>query len=553
MKQKIIFILAFFLCIVTFAQENKFNVLVHNRTHLKTREEYSKKVLFPIKDKQIKDITLDFSLNCPEHKCSDWDYSINILLRKVQGKDTLNFQLGRMITPYSGWYNQGAKASTWDYHLKWNITEYLPLMTDSVDIVISFEGYQDGFLASTDFIFTEYNPKEKPTDFIGVENVYLGYYPFGREDSTIDDFLPKRTIVVPNGTKKVLARMTVSGHGGDGLNAAAEFLEKSYYYRVNDNLVAKQSIWRDDCGCNPVQPQGGTWIYNRAGWCPGTKVNEYYYDLTPYIKDKKLNIDLSFDYYNGHNSGDAGYQIANDLFFIKDKEYKHNEIEDIREFYLRPIALPTEFILVFKTNADARDKWFIAKTERDNNAKLGFVAGKKYYEQTQFDTEKIYTHRIKLQEGDSCLFKVEDTDCDGLSWWANPMQKDGYILIYDKDSTNVLHAFEPDFGCFINQPFIVTDDKFVLQHRENKLVTLQDKDKKELRILFFCQLNFEEKMEVVIKNRKTGEQVYNKTFDAKNRHDVTIDYKDFAEGYYSAYISCNGHSEYKMFINRDKQ
>ncbi len=551
MRKKVIFIISFFVVMSAFAQEDSFNVLVHDRTHLKTREEYSKKVLFPVKDKKIKDVTLDFSLNCPEKKCSDWDYSINIILRKTNKRDTLDFQLGRMITPYSGWYNQGENASKWDYHLKWNITEYLPLMTDSVEIVVSFEGYQDGFLASTNFIFTEYSKKERATDFIDVKNIYFGYYPFGREDSTIDEFLQKKSISVPKGTKKVLARLTVSGHGGDALNAAAEFLEKSFYYTVNNSLVAKQSVWRDDCGCNPVQPQGGTWIYNRAGWCPGTKVNEFYYDLTPYIKDNLLNISLTFDYYNGHNSGDAGYQIANDLFFIKDKEYIHKDIEDIREFYLEPIALPTEFILVFKTNADARDKWFIAKAEKSNDNKHGFDIGRKFYEQTQFETDKIYTHRIRLQEGDSCILKVEDTDCDGLSWWANPMQKDGYVLIYDKDSSSLIHAFEPDFGCFVNQPFVVSNDRSALQNRKNRLVALQDKDKQEFRVIFLLKNNEEDEMSITIKNRKTGEQVYDMTFDAKNRHDITIDYKDFEEGYYSAKISCNGYSEYKMFAKRN--
>ena len=64
-------------------------------------------------------------------------------------------------------------------------------------------------------------------------------------------------------------------------------------------------------------------------------------------------------------------------------------------------------------------------------------------------------------------------------------------------------------------------------------------------------MNFEDKMDIVVKNRKTGEEVYNKTFDSKNKHDITIDYKDFEDGYYSAWIYCNGYSEYKMFSKRD--
>ncbi|MBR1768870.1 MAG: hypothetical protein IJ748_00235 [Bacteroidales bacterium] len=537
MKRKILFLVSIFSFIACFCQEKTFNVLVHDRTHLETRTEYAKKVLFPVKDKKIKEIMLDFSLNCPDKKCSDWDYSINIVLRTLKNGNTENFQLGRMITPYSGWYNQGENAKKWDYHLKWNVTEYLPLMKDSVEIVISYEGYQDGFLASADFIFTEYGPKEKTSEFIDVENVYFGYYPFGREDSTIDEFLKEKVVSIPKGTKNVLARMTVSGHGGDGLNAAAEFLKKNFRYKVNGIEAANQSVWRDDCGCNPVQPQGGTWIYNRAGWCPGTKVNEYYYDLTPYIKDNKLAIELNFDYYNGHGSGDAGYQIANDLFFVKDKDYQHKEVSEERNFVLNPISLPEEFILVFKTNNDARDKWYLADTN-------------KLYEQSQFEPNTVYAHKIKLNEGNYML-KVEDTDCDGLSWWADEEQGNGYILIYDKDSSNLLEAFEPDFGCFIQQPIVVNNSDRDFQHKENKLITLQDNGKNELRIIFFCKNNNKDRLELTIKNRKTGQEIVNETFDSKTLHDIKIDCKDFESGYYAAKISCNGLSEYRMFKKKD--
>lgn len=535
-KYNLLLILVLLLTIITKAEEKTFSVLVHNRTHLQTREEYSKKVLFPLKDKKIKDITLDFSLNCPEKKCSDWDYSINILLRTLENKDTLNYQLGRMITPYSGWYNQGENAGKWDYHVKWNITEYLPLLKDSVEIVICYEGYQDGFLASTDFVFTEYAPKEKTMEFIQTKNVYFGYYPFGREDSSINDFIPQKTITIPKGTKQVLARMTVSGHGGDGMNAAAEFLEKSYTYVVNNKIVAQQSVWRDDCGCNPIQPQGGTWIYNRSGWCPGTKVNEYYYDLTPYIENNELKINLYFDYYNGQGSGEAGYQIANDLFFIKNKEYKHKEIKEDRDFKLQPIALPKEFVLIFKTNNDARNKWYIQREDSLNT---------KLYEQSQFEPNKIYTHKIKLEKGENYILRVEDNDCDGLSWWANIEQGDGYVLIYDKDSTDLLYAFEPDFGCKIHQSFSIADNN--MEYKENKLIALQDKNKKEFRIIFFCKEKDKDKLEVIIKDRKTGNEIYNKSFEKKDKHDIIVDCKDFEKGVYVAKITCNGHSEYKMF------
>ena len=99
-------VLFFFFLITTvttgFSQNTYDTTRVHNRTHLSTKREYTKKVLFPIKNENINYVGLDLYLNCPDSGCSDWDYSISVLLRTVKNKDTTTFQLGRMITPYSG-------------------------------------------------------------------------------------------------------------------------------------------------------------------------------------------------------------------------------------------------------------------------------------------------------------------------------------------------------------------------------------------------------------------------------------------------------------------
>ena len=88
------------------AQRETFTVTPHVRTHLETRTEYPVKACFPIKDKNISNIRLDLHLQCPDGGCSDWDYSINVVLRSHKDGKQTDYQLGRMITPYSGWYNR---------------------------------------------------------------------------------------------------------------------------------------------------------------------------------------------------------------------------------------------------------------------------------------------------------------------------------------------------------------------------------------------------------------------------------------------------------------
>jgi hypothetical protein len=549
MMKKVLVLLVLITTVTTgFSQKTYDTIRVHNRTHLSTKGEYTKKVLFPIKNENINYVGLDLYLNCPDSGCSDWDYSISVLLRTVKNNDTTTFQLGRMITPYSGSYNQGKNAKKWNEKWHWNITEYLPLLKDSVDIVVVYEGYQDGFLASTDFVFEKSNDKrEKTPKLLGVENVHYGYFPYGKEKDPIDNYVKEKEITLPKGTKSVWARVTISGHGGDSLNAAAEFLKKNYYYKVNGEEIAKQAIWKDDCGCNKIQPQGGTWIYNRAGWCPGTKVNEYYYNLTPYIKDNKLKVDIDFDYYNGYSSGDAGYQVANDLFFIGEKGYKVKAYNiPIQKSVKSVVELPKDITLVFKTNNDARDKFFV----KDNE-------GNPIFERSQIEPNTEYSQKLSLQENKWYNLVVEDNDCDGLSWWANKEQGDGYVLIYNEDKTKLLEAFDPDFGCKIDYDFktVSKNNKDTAQfiHKDYKLVTLNNEKDSTLRVILFTPYNKEEDLTLYIQNRKTKDTVLTKTYTKNSTFDIPLNYSSIEKGVYWVKISCGDFSDQRLLVIKGKE
>jgi hypothetical protein len=53
-----------------------------------------------------------------------------------------------------------------------------------------------------------------------------------------------------------------------------------------------------ECGENPLYPQGGTWMYDRAGWCPGAPATVQNLDITPFINvgvDSTTDIDYNID------------------------------------------------------------------------------------------------------------------------------------------------------------------------------------------------------------------------------------------------------------------
>lgn len=519
-----------------YGQDNTFTIRVHDKTHLKEWNEYSQKHLFSINDNEISKVELNLYLNCPDSGCSNWDFSVGVLLRTIHSGDTVNYQLGRMITPYSGAYNQGENAKIWNPKWTWDITGYLPLLNDSVDIVVVYEGFEDGFLASTDFVFNKDEDKNKS---IAVENIHYGQFRYGNINDPIDNYVVPKEIIIPKWAKRVYARVTISGHGADSTNASAEFLAKDYYYMVNGERIKTQTIWRDDCGLNPIQPQGGTWIYNRAGWCPGTKVNEFLYDITPYISNGKAVVDIDFEYYKTSQIEQPYYHVAHDIFYMQeDKDIFLIEEDKEEEIHY----LPKNFILNYKTNNQGSRNKVCIIDERTMN---------KVYERTQLKDNRVYNEDIELEEGGIYRLIVEDTDCNGLSWWAARGQGSGYVNILSPYSEKLIESFDPDFGCEINYLFQAQDNTKDILHLRSKLIQIPNTDAKTHSFVVFLRDGTEEELELEIKHIKSKEIIHTHTYPKSNIFMIDYDYSKLKIGSYEVKVKTDGFTETTVFSVRD--
>jgi hypothetical protein len=74
----------------------------------------------------------------------------------------------------------------------------------------------------------------------------------------------------------------VTGHGQGNTQNCAEFCNKVHSITAN-GAISSHNLWRADCGQNPCSPQGGTWTYPRAGWCPGSIVYPWDVDVTAWV------------------------------------------------------------------------------------------------------------------------------------------------------------------------------------------------------------------------------------------------------------------------------
>jgi hypothetical protein len=229
-----------------------------------------------------------------------------------------NFELGRFISPYAK-----AFPKTFQYDYVYDVTDFAKLLSDSADLRIFFSGYSFGFTATWDLIYIEGVPAKEVVDVV---NIYDAGYTYGGTPS-IETSLSEKTFTVPAGTASVKARILISGHGGEGNENCAEFCAKNYYLLLNNQQIAQQLVWRDDCGANPITAQGGTWIYDRANWCPGELVKPFEYNLNVTAGSNNT-INMNMDAFTAN--GYAGYKIVLQLIYYKPNTYQNDvAIDDI--------------------------------------------------------------------------------------------------------------------------------------------------------------------------------------------------------------------------------
>jgi hypothetical protein len=175
-------------------------------------------------------------------------------------------ELARVITPYNGGVQNG-----WEHTWTFDVTDYAPILKDSVEIDAFFGGWQDGFLISIDFDMIEGTPARDP---IKVNNIYHsggGGFKYGDASDPIENYLVPVDVDIDASTVFSKMYFTATGHSFGGNENCAEFCAKTYTLNIDGSNVGSNLIWKDDCGWNPLHPQGGTWLYDRGGWCPGDK------------------------------------------------------------------------------------------------------------------------------------------------------------------------------------------------------------------------------------------------------------------------------------------
>ncbi|MBL6872983.1 MAG: T9SS type A sorting domain-containing protein [Flavobacteriales bacterium] len=200
------------------------------------------------------------------------------------------------VTPYGLGLNLGPTGKTWTF----DMTDFLPVFNGKKRMTMERGGQ---WMEDMDikFLFILATP---PRDVIGFNQLWR---PVSRSYSSLesDRYFAPRDIKLNTNAKYYKIRSAITGHGQEG-----EFIPRQHYININGGATEfNWQVWKE-CAENPIYPQGGTWIYDRAGWCPGAPTDVKHYDITELVGN---NSTVSIDYGVLNASGTSNYIINNQL------------------------------------------------------------------------------------------------------------------------------------------------------------------------------------------------------------------------------------------------
>jgi len=306
------------------------HVVTHNRTTITTdpsrgQKEFTAWGVFPLNDFTVRKILLHVTLGCPDTMpCAHWDYLDHITLKRAGGKNSKNmdYELGRMLTPYGSVF-----TPSWNWTWTVDITDFAMVLRDSVEIEYMHTGYETptvGWALTVDFEIVRGPEIVHP---LSITRMWEGQFRYGDPAEDIEKKLSPINFQTENRATLSRLRIQHTGHGMDEPRGCSEFCSRWRDILLDGNLVDHTNLWKN-CGENPLYPQGGTWIYDRAWWCPGNLQPADLVDLFP--PKGKHTLDLNMEPYTATANIQANECINSYLIQFNGPEEKNDaSIENI--------------------------------------------------------------------------------------------------------------------------------------------------------------------------------------------------------------------------------
>ncbi len=256
-----------------------------------------------------------------------------IYYRKFPAK----YELLSFVTPYGINLDLGKDGKVWIF----DVTDYGPILKNKKRLLLDKGGeWQEELDIRFAFI------KGKPTrNVLSIHQVWPATM-YGYQSVLNNDHLEARDIYCSPEAASVKLRTVSTGHGQEG-----EFIARTHSLNVNKGTkVFYWQLWKE-CAENPVYPQGGTWVYDRAGWCPGMPSDLKEFEIKPWIPDGS-NVNL--DYGLNTASGDSRYIVNTQLV-------QYGKPNFVLDASIEEILAPSDLITHFRNNPICQQPQIIIK------------------------------------------------------------------------------------------------------------------------------------------------------------------------------------------------
>lgn len=236
------------------------------------------------------------------------------------------YELMSFVTPYGIGIDLGLSGKTWLF----DMTDFGPILKGRKRFYMD-KGGQFQEEMDVKFAFIKGTPSR---NIQSIQPIWPATA-YGYTSILNNAHLEPRTLQTDSNVKSMKVRVTTTGHGQEG-----EFIPRTHSINVNGGSSEfSWQVWKE-CSENPIQPQGGTWVYDRAGWCPGepSVLNEF--EIMPFVT---LGSPFTIDYGLNTASGDSRYIIAAQLV-------KYGDINFQNDASLHTIVSPSSNVLYQRVN-----------------------------------------------------------------------------------------------------------------------------------------------------------------------------------------------------------
>ncbi len=226
-------------------------------------------------------------------------------------KDAMRLEIMSFVTPYGINLDLGIEGKTWTF----DVTDFAPILKGNKRIYLSRGGqWQEDM--DIRFVFVEGIPSRPVRSLQQIWPVTSENYTTIQNDGKYEPRFLKRD----EEDAYVVTKTTITGHGQQG-----EFIPRTHFLSY-DGFKLPWQVWTE-CAENPIYPQGGTWVYDRAGWCPGAPSDTYVEDISFLFSTEQP---LEIDYGVESGSGDSRYIVSSQLVKYGEANFnKDAAVEDI--------------------------------------------------------------------------------------------------------------------------------------------------------------------------------------------------------------------------------